>query len=51
MTGAQRTQEPAADGLGHTDSLRLLGRQARVLELLASGASLDVVLTSMVLAL
>jgi PAS domain S-box-containing protein len=48
---AQRTQEPAAGGLDHDDSLRLLGRQTRVLELLASGASLDVVLTSVVLAL
>ncbi len=51
MSGARRTQEPAADGLDHTDSLRLLGWQTRVLELLASGASLDVVLTSVVLAL
>jgi len=51
MTRAQRTQDPAAVALDHTDSLRLLDRQTRVLELLASGASLDVVLTSVVLAL
>jgi PAS domain S-box-containing protein len=44
-------RELAVSDLGHADSLRLLQRHTAVLELLASGASLEVVLTSVVLAL
>ena len=53
QAASRGTADPGAAtaGLSHTDSLRLLERQTSVLELLASGASLDVVLTSVVLAL
>ena len=43
--------DPGAAELSRSDSLRLLQRQTAVLELLASGAPLDRVLTSVVLAL
>jgi PAS domain S-box-containing protein len=48
---ARATLDPAVPELSHTDSLRMLQRQTAVLELLASGAALDVVLTSVALAL
>lgn len=48
---AQRARAAAAGGLSHPDSLRLLDRQTAVLELLASGAPLPAVLTSVVMAL
>lgn len=50
MAGAPPRDLPAGE-LSHSDSLRLLQRHTSVLELLASGASLKVVLTSVVLAL
>ncbi|MGE5293049.1 MAG: ATP-binding protein [Micromonosporaceae bacterium] len=55
-TSAQATPIPApperpAIELSHTDSLRLLRRQTAVLELLASGAPLPAVLTSVAVAL
>lgn len=46
-----RAPEPLASDLSHADSLRLLERQAAVLELLASGAPLAAVLIRVVAAL
>jgi PAS domain S-box-containing protein len=50
-TPTPATPEPAVVELSHTDSLLLLRRQTAVLELLASGAPLPTVLTSVALAL
>ncbi len=54
MTGTPvraQSELPAATELSHADSLRLLDRQTAVLELLASGAPLPMVLTKVVTAL
>ncbi len=51
MTDLSQDPGLTSSELSHTDSLRLLERQAAVLELLASGAALDAVLTSVALAL
>jgi len=50
-TPTPATAEPPAFELSHTDSLLLLRRQTAVLELLASGAPLPAVLTSVAVAL